>query len=68
MNADIWSLGVVFYQLIYGYYPYEGKDDYEIYKKSKSQPSFSGVNLKDITKDFINRCLTFDPNKRFTWA
>ena len=25
LKADLWSLGVVYYQLIYGYYPYEGK-------------------------------------------
>lgn len=31
MNADIWSLGVVFYQLIYGKYPYFGPTDQAIY-------------------------------------
>jgi serine/threonine protein kinase len=28
LKADIWSLGVVYYQLIFGRYPYVGKDDY----------------------------------------
>lgn len=27
LKADLWSLGVVYYQLIYGYYPYEGRSE-----------------------------------------
>ena len=30
LKADIWSLGVVFYQMIYGRYPYLGKDEFDI--------------------------------------
>jgi serine/threonine protein kinase len=39
-----------------------------IYQQSKKPPSFSGVNINDNTKDFILRCLTFDPEKRISWA
>ena len=67
MKADIWSLGVVFYQMIYGKYPYFGATEQMIYEQSKKPPSFSGVNISDITKDFILRCLTFDPEKRISW-
>lgn len=34
--ADIWSIGVVFYQLIYGKYPFYGKNDYDLLKKIKN--------------------------------
>jgi len=27
MKADIWSLGIVFYQMIYGKYPYFGVNE-----------------------------------------
>ena len=26
LKADLWSLGVVYYKMIYGKYPYEGVD------------------------------------------
>jgi serine/threonine protein kinase len=30
MEADIWSIGVVYYQLLYGRYPYKGRSDQEL--------------------------------------
>ena len=36
MEADLWSIGVVYYQMIYGKYPYMGMNDYDILKKIKN--------------------------------
>jgi serine/threonine protein kinase len=59
MKADIWSLGVVFYQMIYGKYPYYGETEYQIFEKSKNAPCFNGVNINEKAKDLILRCLKF---------
>jgi serine/threonine protein kinase len=67
-EADIWSIGVVYYQLLYGKYPYHGLNDYQILKKIKtSRPDFYGVNLSDKARDFIDRCLTVNPKNRISW-
>lgn len=67
-EADIWSLGAVFYQLLYGKYPYLGISDLDILKKIKSsRPSFDGVNISPKARDFMNKCLTADPKSRITW-
>jgi len=69
MEADIWSVGVVYYQLLYGKYPFMGMSDPDILKKIRTtRPDFSGVNISESARDFINRCLTVDPRKRITWS
>ena len=68
LKADIWSLGVVFYQMIYGRYPYSGINDHDIYEASKNKPGFAGINISPIAKDFILKCLTFNQKDRISWA
>ena len=68
MEADIWSVGVVYYQLLYGKYPFMGLNDFDILKKiENSKPDFSGVNLSANAKNFIERCLTVLPANRISW-
>jgi serine/threonine protein kinase len=67
-KADIWSVGVVFYQLIYGDYPFKGVTDDDIINKIKAtRPNYSKVNISVKAKDFIERCLTVDPKLRISW-
>jgi serine/threonine protein kinase len=37
MNADIWSIGVVFYQLLYGTYPFNALSEADLLRKIKTQ-------------------------------
>jgi serine/threonine protein kinase len=54
MKADIWSIGVVYYQMIFGKYPYYGESDIEIRKKIKTtKPDFSAVKISLQAKNFI---------------
>ena len=67
-EADIWSIGVVYYQMLYGKYPFMGFNDYDILKKIKNnRPDYSKVNISKDAKDFLDRCLTVDPKKRISW-
>ncbi len=65
----MWSVGVVYYQMLYGKYPFTGFSDFEILKRIKStKADFSGVNISANAKNFIERCLTIDPVQRISWA
>lgn len=67
-KADIWSVGVVFYQLIYGEYPFKGFSDHDILLSiKKTRPNYSKVNISERAKDFIDRCLTVDAKARISW-
>ena len=61
-------MGVVYYQMLYGKYPYVGINDLDILKKiRKNRPNFDGVELSPNAREFIERCLTVDPKVRISW-
>lgn len=67
-KADIWSIGVVYYQMLFGKYPYVASNDYDLLKKLKTTlPHYTGKKISPNAKDFIERCLTTDPAKRIDW-
>lgn len=69
-ECDIWSVGVVYYQLLTGSYPYNAINDMEILKKiKKGPPNFPPtINISADSKDFILKCLTVDPKQRISWV
>lgn len=69
-KADIWSIGVVFYQLLFGKLPFPGSTIDEI-KKNITQ--YSGANLRfpgpisQESKILLQRMLTRDVATRLDW-
>lgn len=74
-KVDIWSLGVIFYQMLYGRRPYgEGKSQERVLSEglilNATQVEFptssdtKGSKVSDEAKDFIRACLTPDPRYR----
>jgi NIMA (never in mitosis gene a)-related kinase len=66
-KADIWSLGVTFYQLMYLTYPFEGKTNEEMQKnivagKRKEISSSCSYNSKLV--ELINKMLSKRPEER----
>lgn len=71
-RADIWSLGILFYEMVTGCLPFESRSLDELYKKIKTADhiSFSSIHppLPDKVIQIIDRCLKQKPSQRFSSA
>jgi serine/threonine protein kinase len=68
-KADIWSIGVVFYQMLYGKFPIQARSPMALLEKARNHDySLEGAEVGEDCKDFITRCLKFDPEDRINWA
>ena len=64
-KSDLWSVGVMMYQLYYREVPFEGTSENEILNKIQSCPfkQPDDYNLRDL----INKLLVVDVSKRLSW-
>ena len=67
-KCDIWSVGVVVYMIICGYYPFYGESTNQIIKHASTgkfdYPSTEWGGVSASAKDFVSSLLTVDPNER----
>jgi serine/threonine protein kinase len=60
IKGDIWSLGVLFYEMLHGRTPWEPAAEKELLDKMLKQNYTLNRNLSEDLKDFIKKCLTYD--------
>lgn len=70
-DSDIWAIGVITYFLLCGYTPFDRDSNLEEMQAILAADySFTPLEywrgVSHIARDFINRCLTIDPNQRMT--
>jgi len=70
-ECDLWSLGVMLYVLLTGYYPFYSSDRRRLYSKitrcSYKWPE-NGTYIDDKAKDLVAKLLVVDHKKRYTAA
>lgn len=69
-SADLWSIGVILYECIFGNAPYSSKSLDELLKKIKNQQKIIISPYAKISmecRDIMGRLLMDDPDKRITF-
>lgn len=71
-KVDVWSVGIIAYQLLFKELYFFGKNKWEIEKQVKEKPFVLSQKLKEIISkemhEFLTMCLQKDQEKRSTAA
>ena len=67
-KCDIWSLGIIIYQLYFKEYPFKGDNEIALLRNinNNGQKYLKNTNDPNLD-DLIRKMLIKDPNKRYTW-
>ncbi len=66
-KCDVWSAGVVLYQLLFGRFPWEGNSTMDLFNHIKNKPLEFPRILGKKTSDLLLKMLSFSEEKRASW-
>ncbi|KRX05951.1 Protein kinase-like domain [Pseudocohnilembus persalinus] len=69
LSCDIYSLGVNFYQMVFGSYPFDARSESELVKKIQGQLinfNKNGVKISRELQDLLSRMLKYNIKQRIT--
>ena len=66
MKADLWSVGIIIYLLLFKDVPYSGNNEFEILKQIISNKPLKKCR-NNLLNDLINKLLVVEPNLRIGW-
>ena len=66
-KCDIWSTGMLFYQLLFGKLPWTAFSIPRLYKNIKEKPLEFPSEIKEETKNLIKSMLKVNDKERITW-
>ena len=67
IKADQWSIGVLLYEMQYGYCPYEEKTIPLLLKLIKTKSQFFPGKISLFCENLMRKQLVINPSKRMTW-
>lgn len=65
-EADIWSLGITLYFMVFREYPFHGNDIFELFENIKTKEVSFPSEISSDLKDLIERMLEKKPSNRIT--
>ena len=65
-QADLWSLGIIIYQLMFKDLPYLGFNEKQVLQKILARNPIKQPQ-DPLLKDLLNKLLTVEPEKRISW-
>ena len=71
IKSDLWSVGIILYEMVYGHVPFNVGTFIELIKKINSNNiDFSNkkINLSEECLDLMKSLLTKNPKKRIEWS
>lgn len=70
MKADIWSMGVVLFEMLFGFCPYEDRTIYRLLNQINLKPLIIPKHINIISKkteELLFKMLVVDPKLRIEW-
>ena len=69
-KADIWSIGTVFYEILFGRPPFTAKNMLDLIKNIQKNELYIPRkinNISPVTEEILRKMLVIDPEKRIEW-
>eukprot|EP01017_Pseudomicrothorax_dubius_P012586 TRINITY_DN1527_c0_g1_i3.p1 TRINITY_DN1527_c0_g1~~TRINITY_DN1527_c0_g1_i3.p1 ORF type:complete len:384 (+),score=42.20 TRINITY_DN1527_c0_g1_i3:159-1310(+) len=68
-KCDMWSMGILFYKMLYGHYPFSGKNIIELsrYIQNWRGQLTDTPGIPPKIREFIERCLAYNESDRMSW-
>lgn len=73
-KTDLWSIGICFYEILFGTNPFKAKNEADLVKGikkleySKSLNFPNDVEVSEQCKDLLNKLLKVNPDERIDWS
>ena len=67
-KSDLWSVGIILYEMLHGYTPFNVQNFIELIKEIKKKDIQIKVDISEDCKNLIYSLCKIDPNERINWV